>query len=608
MNPTRVFDFIEYQQHVSPLKESIGVRKNGKNYFYSTQEIIDLSAKVARGLYALGLRPGDKVATVINSNRPEFTIMDIGMMQIGVANVPLYPNISSREYEYIFNDAKVKYCFIGDDDKGSILTKVKKTKESVPSLLNIYLFDKTPNEPYWEDFFSDTYSDEVKKIKDGIQENDLATIIYTSGTTGEPKGVMLSHLNIVSNVKAVMSRIPLKIGETALSFLPLNHVFERVCSYAMMYCMGSVVFTGIENLGGETGDLKMVKPHFFTCVPRLLEKIYERIYNKGLELKGIKRALFFWALKLTNEHEYDQKYTGLAGIKRKIADKLIFSKWREALGGNVRGIVVGASPCPVKIMRTFEYAGIPVREGYGLTESSPGLSICSFDPGMAKMGTVGTVLDGVTVVIDDSDGNYKPGEGEIIACGDNIMLGYYQKQDKTDESIKVKDFKRWLYTGDIGKFVEHNGHQFLKITDRKKELFKTSGGKYVAPSPIEGKLKESFLIEQAMVVGDNEKFVSALIIPAAEALKDWCSHNEITFTSVKEVIVLPKVLVKYQEIIDKYNPNFGHVEQVKKFALLPDSWEATKTDGSQAELTPTMKLKRRVILDKYKDIITGIYS
>jgi long-chain acyl-CoA synthetase len=609
--PTRTFDFIYYQNQAYPQKNAFTFRDKGKNIAtYSTAQIIDLANKVSCGLLQLGLKSGDKIAMVTAKNRPEWTIVDLGMAQIGVVNVPVYPTISPSEYEYIFNEANVKLCFVGDDEEGTILQKVLKAQKAIPSLSNIYTFDKVEKINCWKELWENTegVQEEVERIKKTVLSDDLATIIYTSGTTGQPKGVMLSHGNIVSNIKSTIPIVPIKAGERGLSFLPLNHIFERVVSYAYMYMGAEVIYTGTDNLGGETGDLQQVKPHFFTCVPRLLEKVYEKIYNKGLELTGIKRALFFWSLRQTNDYEYDKVYTGLRKIQFSIADKLVFSKWRAALGGNIKGIVVAASPCPVKVTRTFSAAGIPVREGYGMTELSPGVSISRFEKGLAKLGYVGPLVDGVEAMIDSSDGNYNEGEGEILCTGANVMMGYYNKPEETAKVIRYIDGKRWMCTGDIGKFDTYDGVKYLKITDRKKELFKTSGGKYVAPAPIESKLREHFLIEQVMLVGDNQRFVSALIVPAAEALKDFCKHNNIVWTNITEVISNQLIVKKYAEIIEKYNPLFSKVEQVKAFRLVSDQWEAQKADGSPSELTPTMKLKRRVILEKYKEIIVDIYG
>ncbi len=606
MKVTRLFEFIQYQKQNHPLERAFGHKINGEWKYYSTDDIIEMANKVSRGLLKMGVEKGDRVAVIVYENRPEWVIMDIGIQQIGAINVPVYPTISSSDYEYIFNDASVQYCFVGI---GDLYDKVAAAKPKIASLKETYTFDHQEGRKHWSEMFSDEGQEEVEARMAAVQSHELATLIYTSGTTGNPKGVMLSHANIISNVRDVEPLFPINAGERALSFLPLCHIFERNGSYVFTAHSIEVVFTGTANLGGDDGDLKAVKPHFFTTVPRLLEKVYEKIYNKGLELTGVKKKLFFWALSMTEDYEFDKKYSGLRGIQMKIADKLIFSKWREALGGNVKGIVTGAAACPRKIMQVFSAAGIPIREGYGLTETSPGLTIGKFDPGGAMLGTIGPALPSVELKIDPSDGNYKEGEGEILAHGPNIMMGYFNKPDATTKVFKEMDGKRWFMTGDVGKLVKGpNGQDFLKITDRKKELLKTSGGKYVAPAPIESKLKESFLIEQLMVVGEKRKFVSALIVPAEEALKDWCKNNGIEWTTLEEVIQDERVIAMYQEIIDTENPNFSKIEMIKRFKLIPYQWEAVKADGSKAELTPTLKLKRRVIREKYQGDIEEIYD
>ena len=600
---TRLFDFIQYQKANHPTEKAFGYKPGNEWVYFSTDQIIDMANQVSCGLLKLGVKPGDKVAVAVYKNRPEWVIMDLGIQQLGAINVPVYPTISPSDYEYIFNDAEVKYAFVG---MGDLYDKVNAAFHAVPSLLDIYTLDKQPDRKYWKDIFTTEGSEKIEGLKMAVQPEDLATLIYTSGTTGNPKGVMLSHNNVVSNVKNVKELMPVVPGDTVLSFLPLCHIFERAASYSYTMMGVTTVFTGTDNLGGENGDLAAIKPHFFTTVPRLLEKVYEKIYNKGLALSGMKKKLFFWALGLTDDFEFDQNRSG---FKYSIADKLIFSKWREALGGNVKGIITGAAACPTKMMKVFSAAGIPVREGYGLTETSPGLTIGSFEKGGALLGTVGPVLPNVKIIIDSSDGNYRDGEGEILAQGPNIMMGYYNKPDKTAEVTKVIDGESWFCTGDVGKMIKGpNGREFLKITDRKKELLKTSGGKYVAPAPIENKFKEDFLIEQMMVIGEKQKFVSALIVPAPEALQDWCKNNGVTYNSMGEAIKDPKVIAHYQKVIDQFNPEFSHIEQIKKFTLLDCAWEAVKEDGSDAELTPTMKLKRRVIREKYGDAINQIYA
>ncbi len=606
MPAQRLFDFIYHQQAHHPLRQSVGYRHEGKWVYFSTDEIIDMARQVSCGLLRLGIQKGDKVALVVYQNRPEWVIMDIGLQQIGAINVPVYPTISAKDYEYIFKDSEVKLCFAGKDD---LYDRVKKAQANVPSLKEIYTFDKMDGVAYWKDIFTLEGEEQIASYQAAVQPQELATIIYTSGTTGLPKGVMLSHENIVSNVKAVETLMPISRGDSVLSFLPLCHIFERTASYSYINLGASITFTGTDNLGGETGDLQAVKPHFFTTVPRLLEKVYEKIYGKGLALTGLKRKLFFWALSLTADYEYGKQYSGWQGFQRKLADKLIFSKWREALGGNIKGILTGAAPCPMSIKRVFSAAGIPIREGYGLTETSPGLAIGRYTPDGAILDAVGPAIDGVTLYIDESDGNYRSGEGEILAKGPNIMMGYYNKPEATAEVMKNIDGQNWFCTGDIGRLIDGpKGEKFLQITDRKKELLKTSGGKYVAPAPIESKLKEDFLIEQMMVVGDGQKFTAALIVPAMEALKDWCEQEDIPWTSRAEIIQQNKVLAKYQEIIDKYNPAFSKIEQIKAFRLLDADWEPNKADGGQAELTPTMKLKRRVIMEKHAQEIASIYQ
>ena len=606
MKPTRLFDFIHYQKQNHPLKKAYGYKQDGEWVYFSTDEIIEMANKVSLGLLKLGVQPGDKIALVVYKNRPEWVIMDIGLSQIGAINVPVYPTISSGEYEYIFNDSSVKYCFVGE---GDLFDKVKAAEANVPTLQDIFTFDKRAGINFWKEIFEEGDLSEVEKIKDSIKPEELATIIYTSGTTGNPKGVMLSHNNIASNVFAVDAILPVDSEEKVLSFLPICHIFERTASYAYAFNSICITFTGTDNLGGETGDLQTIKPHFFTTVPRLLEKVYEKIYNKGLALTGTKKKLFFWALSLTDDYDFDKKFGGLDSVKRSIADKLIFSKWRAALGGNVKGILTGAAACPVKMIRVFSAAGIPIREGYGLTETSPGLTINTYEPEGAMMGTVGPTLQDVEILIDSSDGNYRDGEGEILAAGPNIMMGYYNKPEQTAEVTKVIDGKSWFCTGDVGKLIKGaGGKEFLKITDRKKELLKTSGGKYVAPAPIENKFKEDFLIEQMMVVGEKRKFVSALIVPSPEALKDWCAQKGISWSTLGDVINNPEVQNCFQEIVNRYNPQFSHIEQIKKFALLDAVWEPVKSDGSESELTPTMKLKRRVILEKFQNEIDDMYS
>lgn len=605
MNPTRTFDFIHFQNENCPQDKAFGYKYNGQWRYFSSSEIINFANNLSSGLLKLGVKKGDKIAIATYQNRPEWTIVDIAIQQIGAINVPVYPTISAKEYEYIFNDAGVSIVFVGKDD---LFDKVQSAQKSVPSLQHIITLDPNDQAPHWLSISEPPNLETLESLKSSIVEDELATIIYTSGTTGNPKGVMLSHSNIVSNVIAISPISPIGVGDVVLSFLPLCHIFERTASYHYAYKGCNVVFCGTDELGGEDGMLQTVQPHFFTTVPRLLEKVYEKIYNKGLELTGLKNKLFFWALELTEDYEYDLVRDLKSKIQLAIADKLIFSKWRAALGGRVRGILTGAAPCPEKMIKIFSAAGIPIREGYGLTETSPGLCIGRYEPHQALIGTVGPCLDRVSIYIDTSEGTYLEGEGEILATGPNIMLGYYNKPQETQDVMKTIDGVTWFKTGDIGKLInQEDGTSFLKITDRKKELIKTSGGKYVAPAPIENALKENFLIEQAMVVGESKNFVSALIIPSYEALEKELKSKNLDIKGNNN-LNNPAVLKIYQQIIDEINKDLSKVEQIKKFALVLGNWEPYKEDGSQAELTPTMKLKRRVILDKYADQINQLYT
>ena len=604
---TRLFDLLYNQAENLPQEKSVSSRDASGNWvYYSSKQVLEAAEQAASGLVKAGLKPGEKVAIVAYKNRPEWLIMDFAIQMAGGISIPMYPTISVGEYEYILNEAEVKIAFCGGLD---LYDKLSGAQKSAPSLTDIYAFDSHPDRPFWKDIFDSEGIAALQPIKDSIKGSDLMTIIYTSGTTGNPKGVMLTHSNIMFVVMETSNLLLADTGEKVLSFLPMCHIYERAVSFVYSYKGCSVHYCGTDNLSGPEGDLASVKPVAFTTVPRLLEKIYEAIYNKGLALEGAKRNLFFWALSLTDNYQPEQKLSFVDGLKWKVADKLIFSKWRAALGGNVRMIVTGAAPCPVKILRVFCGAGINIKEAYGLTETSPTLTGNRMEPGGTMLGTVGYAIDGVDLRIDSTGGDYGEGEGEILAHGPNVMLGYYKKPEETAAVFREIDGKKWFCTGDIGKFIPgEGGRQFLKITDRKKELLKTSGGKYVAPAPIENRFREDFLIEQIMVVGDKQKFVSALIVPAEEALKNWCEHKNIEWTNLKDMIAHPKILGKYQKIIDRLNPEFSHIEQIKKFKLITTPWLPVHEDQSEAELTPTLKLKRRVIRSKFEKEIAEIYA
>ena len=579
---TRLFDILKYQEHKYPRPDCLNYRYNGKWRNYSTQEVNEIINNVSKAFIRHGIKKDDKVA-IISSNRPEWNFIDYGMLQIGAVNVPIYPTISKDEYKYIFDDAQIKMVFVADKD---LYDKIDAIKSELPSLQKIYSFEKLDCCEHWESFLKEgegVDDNEVLSIANEIQAHDLATIIYTSGTTGKPKGVMLSHDNIVSNVKSVLSILPINKDYKSLSFLPLCHIFERVVVNA--YGASGTGCYYAESLDTLIDDLNDVKPHFFSTVPRLLEKVYERIVSKGMELTGLKKKLFFWALDIA-QNEYHEDYK--PGLKFKIADKLIFSKWRDALGGNVIGIVTGAAALQERLARVFSAAGIAIREGYGQTESSPVITVNRFEPGGFKFGTVGMVIPGVEIKFAEN--------GEILCKGPNVMMGYYKKPEITAETV----VDGWLHTGDVGTLVDG---KFLKITDRVKALFKTSGGKYVAPQVIEEKMKESTYIEEILVVGENEKFVGALILPSFLNLKEWCDKKGIDSSSKEKMITAPEVLSLIKKEVDELNENFSKVEKVKKFELIADTWSI-----DSGELTPTMKVKRKVVIEKYKDLIASIYN
>ena len=591
---SRIFDFLDYQLNHFPKKDMFCGKENGQWTPYSTADVKDIVNRLSAGLVKLGLsghnmqiEQQDKVA-LISKNRPEWLMLDLACQQIGVALCPIYPTTNINELEFIFNDAAVKYVFVSGQD---ILDKVTIIRERVPSLSGVFSFDELAGAEYWKTILNDHSAEELAKLettKAGILPGHCATIIYTSGTTGTPKGVMLSHRNIVSNVLNSVNSFPFEedTSARALSFLPLNHIFERMVSFIYIYRGISIYYA--ENLDTIGENLKEVQPNLFSTVPRLLEKTYEKIMAKGAELTGLKRKLFDWSLALANEYDNERSKGLYYNMQLALANKLIFSKWREALGGNLRFIVTGGAACQVRLIRIFTAAGIPIYEGYGPTENSPVISVNRKEKGGTRFGTVGPVIEGQQVKLE--------ADGEICVKGPSVMMGYYKRPDLTAETI----IDGWLHTGDIGVFEEN---KFLKITDRKKELFKTSGGKYVAPQPIENKMKESPFVEQMMVVGAEQKFVGALIVPSIPNLREWMQHKGIPFTTAEDAVNNPKVLDLYRELVDSFNKFFNHVEQIKKFELLPNEWTI-----DTGELTPTLKLKRKVIMEKYKAAIDRIYA
>lgn len=590
--PRRLFDCLEYHLERKPLSDMLAGKESGQWKTYSTATVKETVDKLSAGLLSLGIGAGDMTAegrdkvAILCKNRPEWIMLDLAVQQIGAILVPIYPTINVNELEFVLSDAQVKMVFVNDED---LFLKTLSIKEKAPSIKHIFTFEHVANAKHWKEvtaLSTPALIAQVKPISDSIKYEDLATIIYTSGTTGTPKGVMLSHSNILSNVNASIPCFPPGENLRSLSFLPLNHIFERMVSYLYLFRGVSIYYA--ESLDTIGDNLKEVNPSLFTTVPRLLEKVYDKIMLKGNELTGIKKKLFFWAHSLAEKFEINKSQGLWYSIQLGIANKLIFSKWREALGGNIICIVTGGAACQVRLIRIFTAARIPIMEGYGLTETSPVISVNRFEVTGRKFGTVGPLIADVEVKIAE--------DGEILCKGPNVMMGYYKRPDLTAQDI----VNGWYHTGDIGVIVDN---KFLKITDRKKELFKTSGGKYVAPLAIENKLKESPFIEQVMLLGADKKFVSALIVPSFPNLKDWCRKNEVPDLSHEELINHPKVIALFKELVESFNKFFNHVEQVKKFELLINEWSV-----DTGELTPKMSLKRKVVMEKYREAIERIYA
>lgn len=588
MEIRRIFDLLPYyQENYSWKTDAVAGKSNGEWRRYSIQEYVEISNNISYGFLAKGVKPGDKIA-IISTNRPEWNFLDMGIMQIGAIPVPIYPTISESDYQHIFNHAEICYVIVEGEE---LLRKIEHILPEIPSLKGIYTFINRGRFNFLEELIQlgkeNPVPEKVEKIKTTIKSNDIATLIYTSGTTGSPKGVMLSHHNLIQNAKACSSIPPVGSEGIAMSFLPLCHVYERMMNYLYQYLGISVYYA--ENLGTIGENIKEIKPHILTTVPRLLEKIYDKIISNGRKLPWIQRQVFFWAVNIGQRFEFHNKNGWIYNIQLSIADKLVFSKWREALGGRFEVIVSGGASLQPRLGRVFTAAGIPIMEGYGLTETSPVIAVSNFTKHGRKFGTVGPVLPGVEVKIAE--------DGEILCRGHNVMLGYYKDPENTAEAI---DKEGWFHTGDTG-VIEPEGQ--LRITGRKKSIFKTSFGKYVNPQLIEEKFKESPFIENIIVVGENQKFAAALIQPDFVFLKSYCNLKNIPYSTSQEIIQNDIIRKRIGKEVIKYNKFFGETEKVKKYEFISDEWSI-----QTRELTPTLKLKRNVINAKYKTMIDKLFE
>ncbi|NIJ44590.1 long-chain acyl-CoA synthetase [Wenyingzhuangia heitensis] len=584
---TRIFDFPLYQLENQPLEKAFNTKYKGKWVSTSTQEYIKKYTLVSKGLLELGIKKDDKIAIISTTNRTEWNILDIAILQTGAQNVPVYPTISAKDYEYILNHSGAIYCFVSDQE---VLDKINAIKANT-KLQEVYSFDEIDTVKNWKELLSigekATNDEQLENIKKSIKSTDLATIIYTSGTTGRPKGVMLSHNNLISNTIDSSDRLPKSnIGTKALSFLPVCHVFERMILY--LYQRNSIQIYFAESMDTISDNLKEIKPNIITGVPRLFEKIYDKIYAKGGELTGLKKALFYWAINIALKHEPYTNESWFFTLQLKIAQKLILNKWKEALGGNLDFMVSGSAALQPRIARVFAAAKMPILEGYGLTETSPVIAVNEIINKEFKAGTVGKPIKNVEIKIAE--------DGEILVKGPNVMMGYYKDPEKTKE-VMIGDY---FCTGDIGE-IDADG--FLKITDRKKEIFKTSGGKYIVPNLLESELKLSRFIDQIMVIGEGEKMPAALIQINFDYVRDWCAIKGIpNIKTHKDLVNCPQVIDRIQQEITLCNTKFGKWEQIKRFELTPDEWSI-----NGGHLTPTMKVKRKIILEIYKDLYDKIY-
>ncbi len=590
MKYTRTFDLLQKLRKEHPKMPALAAKREGQWIHFTSEDYSRTAKRFSYGLMSMGFKKGDKIATVSN-NRPEWNMVDMGMAMVGVVHVPIYPTISDEEFEFILTHCDAKALIVSDS---SLYNKLKPIADKIKKIELVYTFNFYEKIPHWGEVTKIgeqnrvVKKEELKTLTNSISPDDVVSIIYTSGTTGLPKGVELTHRNFMSNVYGCSTYFPLSPGDRVLSFLPLCHVFERMVNY-LFQSLGCTIYYA-ENLGTISQNMVEIKANAFVTVPRVIEKIYDKIVSKGEHLSGIKRKLFFESLKLGEKYSLTGKNNPWYSLRLFFARKLVFSKWHTAFGGELRFVVSGGAALQPRLSRLFFAAGIPLQEGYGLTETSPVIAVNHLSkPNCLRIGTVGPALANVEVKIDD--------EGEILVKGDSVMKGYYKDEEATKQAI---DEERWFHTGDVGRMVDE---KFIQITDRKKEMFKTSSGKYIAPQSIENVLKESFFIEQAMVVGENEKFASALILPNFEYLHIWAIDRKLHFRDNSELITLPEVQKEYLKEVDAINKTLGSHEQLKRFKLVHESW-----DSSTGELSPTLKLKRRVLYQKYAKQLREIYS
>lgn len=590
-SPSRVFDLLPYQQRNFPKTDAFAYKVGGVWQKFSTKECIEVIDKLAWGLHLAGVRSGDRVASVSDNNRPEWNFLDYAILSLGAVHVPIYPNIAAKEYEFILKDSGASLIFCSSQRLYELLRPVT---EKLPSIREMYVFDAVPGATSWRELVSagnevserEDLRNRLQGFRAAVKPQDLAVLIYTSGTTGSPKGVMLSHRNLITNCISSGGILRNTPRDRALSFLPLCHIYERTVVNLYIFSGTSVYYA--ENLDQVGQNLREVHPQIFSAVPRIIEKIYEKILARGEQLPGIQRAIFFWAVSLGLNYDPDKTAPWYLRLQLFLADRLVFKKWRESVGGNVRGIISGSAALQPRLARLFWAAGIPIYEGYGPTEAAPVIAVNQPHTHLHRVGTVGPVIPGGEIKLAE--------DGEILYRGPNVMLGYYHRPDLTKETI---DSDGWLHTGDVGEF----DGPFLKITDRKKEIFKTSGGKYIAPQQIENILKESKFVSQCMVIGENRKFPAALIVPEFEALKSWLESEGLPIMPRPELVKDPNVNALYAGEIERCNQHFGRYSQIKRFALLPEEW--TIAGG---ELTPTLKIKRKITLQKYAVEVEAIYS